>query len=168
MHLTTAAVTCFHLSCGMERGWIKEEKYLLQHLVHVVCKQVVESAHCLLRSVSQGCQSGRPMVKLFTKDPQPCALPRTARPLLDGPLDRLPLGTDGALTSLLFNPKALIICLCIQETGTKIIHNVHRASTIFLSDKSSNWLPILFLLNLGKNQHYLKDVGRGLCQQTNR
>ena len=103
MHLTTAAVTCFHLSCGMERGWIKEEKYLLQHLVHVVCKQVVESAHCLLRWVSQGCQSGRPMVKLFTKDPQPCALPRTARPLLDGPLDRLRLGTDGTLTSLLFN-----------------------------------------------------------------
>ena len=76
----------------MERGWVEEEKYLLQHQVHVVRKQVVESAHRLLRWVSQGCQSGRPMAKLFTKDPQPRALPRTARPLLDGPLDRLHLG----------------------------------------------------------------------------
>ena len=86
----------------MERGWVEEEKYLLQHQVHVVRKQVVESAHRLLRWVSQGCQSGRPMAKLFTKDPQPRALPRTVRPLLDGPLGRLHLDGNGALTSLLF------------------------------------------------------------------
>ena len=42
------------------------------------------------------------MVKLFTKDPQPRALPRTAGPLLDGPLDRLLLGRNGALTSFHF------------------------------------------------------------------
>ena len=42
------------------------------------------------------------MAKLFTKDPQPRALPRTARPLLDGPLDRLHLDGNGALTSLPF------------------------------------------------------------------
>ena len=86
----------------MERGWIEEEKDLLQHLVHVVRKQVVEPAHRLLRWVPQGCQSGRPMGKLFTKDPQPRALPRTAGPLLDGPLDRLHLGRIRALTSSLF------------------------------------------------------------------
>ena len=86
----------------MQRGWIEEEKYLLQHLVHVVRKQVVESRHCLLSWVCQGCQSGRPMVKLFTKDPQPRALPRAARPLLDGPLDRLLLGRNGALTTFHF------------------------------------------------------------------
>ena len=88
----------------MERSWIEEEKDLLQHLVHVVREQVVEPAHRLLRWVSQGCQSGRPMAKLFTKDPQPRALPRTARPLLElGPLDRLRLSGNGALTSLLFD-----------------------------------------------------------------
>ena len=43
------------------------------------------------------------MVKLFTKDPQPRALPRAARPLLDGPLDRLLLGRNGALTSFHFD-----------------------------------------------------------------
>ena len=43
------------------------------------------------------------MVKLFTKDPQPRALPRTAGPLLDGPLDRLLLGRNGALTSFHFD-----------------------------------------------------------------
>ena len=105
IHLTTAAVTCFHLPCSVERGRIEQEKYLLQHLVHVVRKQVVESAHGLLGWVCQGCQSGRPMAKLFTKDPQPRALPRTVRPLLDGPLDRLHLGRDGrvgASNSLLF------------------------------------------------------------------
>ena len=97
--LATAAVTCFHLSCRMERCRIKEKKNLLQHLVHVAQKQVVESPHCHLGWVSQGCQSGRPMSKLFTKDPQPRALPRAARPLLDRPRRRLLHHRNGALAN---------------------------------------------------------------------
>ena len=52
---------------------------------------------------SKAVKGGRRMGKLFTKDPQPRAVPRTARPLLDGPLDRLRLDRNGALTSFHFD-----------------------------------------------------------------